>query len=274
MAIKISDVLTQEVVRDRLEDVAQETLQFRRAFKDLPAMDITDSSIEVPKPDDTIGKPEAIRPGQEFPRDEEDYSKVTINFTKYGFEVPIEREAQQDAMFDIAADQIERQGRQMAEKLNDVAFTELNGNLNTDSPAGGLSDASSLGFNDLVDGRRILREDGYNPDFIIVNTQGEADLLNSTEFQRATAHGDRTIEQGQLGTILNMPVFSENSGNMASGDGEAYMVDTSFYGYEATKEPIMTEEYDDPSRQTDVMQIWTRKGFKAIDSGAAIKVES
>lgn len=274
MALKSSDVLTEEAVRQRMENITEENLVFRQAFRPLDATDIDNDTFKVPRPKDNIGQPQAIPEGAEFPRDEEDYEKVSIDFTKYGFETPITREAMDDSMIDIAADHMERQGRQMAEFLNEVAFNELDSNLNTNSPAGGVGDQEALEFDDLVDGKQTLRSDLYDPDLLIVNIQGEQDLLNSDDFQHATDLGDETLTEGAIGRVAGLDVIVSDYGKMSGSDGEGYLVDTDFYGYEAEREPISTNEYDAPERQAQMMQIWTRRGWKAIDPEAAIRVQS
>lgn len=274
MTLKSSEVLTREAVRQRVEDIVQENLVFRQAFRPLDATGIDNDTFKIPRPKDTIAHPQAIPEGAEFPRDEEEYEKVSIDFTKYGFETAITREAMDDSMIDVAADHIDRQARQMAEFLNEVAFNELDANLNANGPAGGVGDTAALEFDDLVDGKQKLRSDLYDPNLLVVNIQGETDLLNSNAFQRATDLGDNTVVEGAIGRVAGLDVIVSDYGKMASNDGEAYMVDTDFYGYEAEREPIMTNDYDAPERQAEMMQIWTRRGWKAIDPAAAIRVQS
>lgn len=274
MALKSSDVLTEEAVRQRVEAITQENLQFRAAFRDLDATGIDNDTFRIPRPKDNIGNPQAIPEGSEFPRDEEDYEKIDIVFEKYGFEVAITREAMQDSMLDIAADHVDRQARQMNEFLNDLAFQELDANLNSNSPAGGLGDTAKLEFEDVVNGKRELRAQNYSPDLLITNVQGEADLLTSNQFLRATDLGDDVVTEGVVGRVAGLDVVVSDAGHMASNDGEAYVVDTDFYGYEAVRENVMTNDYEAPERQAEMMQIWTRRGYKSIDPSAAIRVQS
>lgn len=273
MTIKASDILTEEAVRQRLEEIIQEDLQFRRAFRSLDATGINNNTFKIPKPDDTIGEPEAIPEGSEFPRDEESYSKVTVDFDKYGFETAITMESMADSMLDLAADNIDRQARQMDEFLNRTAYAELDANLHSESPAGGESDDDqALEFADFVDAKTIMRRDGYDPSIAIVNSYAEKDLLTSDDFLRATDMGDDTVQEAQLGRTAGLDVFVDNHGLMDDTDAEAYVIDPSFYGYEAVRQDIQTNQYEAEERQAEIMQIWTRRGFKTMDPDAAIKV--
>lgn len=271
MTVKASDVLTEEVVRQRMEDIVQENLQFRQAFRSLDVTSINSDTFKVPRPTDEIGLPEAIPEGAEFPRDEENYEKVNINWDKYGFEVALTREGQADSMIDVKADQMERQARQMQERLNELAFNELEGNRHA-TLAGDGNDTMS--FSDVVDGRQTLRQDNFSPDLLLVDIEAEQDLLTDSNFTHATDLGDNTLTEGAIGRVAGLDVIVTDAGHI-SGDGTptAYIVDTDFYGYEATREPIMTNQYDDPERQANIIQIWTRKGFKAIEPNAAIRVD-
>lgn len=273
MAVNTTDVLTQEEVRRRLEDITQETLQFRSAFRSLDLTGIDSDTYKVPRRKDVLGEPEAIPEGSEFPMDEEEWEKIPIHFQKYGFSVPVSMEAQQDSMRDVAADHVDAMGRQMNEMLNRIAFEELTSNLNDDSPAGGVNTSGEFEYHDVIDAQTTLRQDRYSPNLLVVNTQAEADLLVSEEFIHASDLGDETLTTGAVGRVAGMDVVVSNDGHMSASTGEGYLVDTDFYGYEASRSGIQTDEYYQDERQIDVMQIWTQKGFSAIDPQAAVKVE-
>jgi len=276
MAVTTTDVLTQEEVRMRLEEITQESLQFRSAFRDLDLTGIDSDTYKVPRRKDVLGEPDAIPEGTEFPMDEEEWEKIPIHFQKYGFSVPISMEAQQDSMRNVAADHVDAMGRQMNEMLNRIAYEELSTNLNDDSPAGSASSGTSgvFDYHDVIDAQKVLRQDSYSPDMLVVNTQAEADLLTSDEFIHASDLGDETLTEGAIGQVAGMDVVVSNDGHMSSSTGEGYLVDTSFYGYEATRSGIQTDEYYEDSRQIDVMQIYTQRGFKAIDEQSAVLVEA
>lgn len=274
--VTTQDVLTEEVVRTRMEDITQEDLVFQQVFRGLDATNIENDEMKIPRPEDVMGTPEAIPEGGEFPYDDEDYEKVSIDFTKWGDAIPLTREAQMDSNFDIAADLVNRMGRQMNEFLNEQAFHVLDSNLNEASPAGSSAqgDDSLFDFHDVVDARQVLQQESYNPDTLIVNTLAGADLLHSDEFLRATDLGDETVLNGQIGRVAGFDVVESNAGLMASDAAEGFLIDTDYYGYEATREGVSTNRHEDESRQTEFMQIWTRLGWTAMDSAAAVRVQA
>lgn len=275
MPVDTTDVLTQEEIRMRLEEITQENLQFRNAFRDLDLSGIDNDTYKIPRRKDSLGEPAAIPQGSEFPMDEEEWEMITLHFQKYGFSVPISREAQQDSFRNVAADHVTAMGRQMNELLNRIAYEELSTNLNDASPAGGVSSGTSgkFDYHDVVDGQKVLRRDSYNPNLLIVNTQAEADLRTSEEFIHASDLGDDTLTSETVGRVAGMDIVVSNDGHMSQSTGEGYLLDTNFYGYESTRENIMTDEYYQEQRQVDVMQIWTQMGWKAVDPQSAIKIE-
>jgi hypothetical protein len=69
-----------------------------------------------------------------------------------------------------------------------------------------------------------------------------------------------------------MPVVIDNTQNISGGHG-AVAVDSTRYGYELTRTSMSTMEYEEPSRQMDVIQAFTRKAWTTIFSEAAAVID-
>jgi len=269
--INKNDIITEEAVRDAVWEATEERLQFRQIYQTLNVSGISNDTVTLPKDDDTMSEPGLVRPGGEFPRAEEDASSVTATVQKHGMEVKINKEAIEDSLFDIVRMQVDKAGRKMAELLNDLAYTELSSNLHTNSPINQTGAVNgTLEFSEVIDAREELIGDGYDPDILIVSPSAESDLLNSTEFQRATDLGDDVILNGAIGRVAGFSVFLDNDGHTSANS--AYLADGSKYGLDVVKEEIETENYYDDARQAEVYQIWTRRVFKAVDGNAAIEI--
>lgn len=270
MPFQQSDAITEEAVRNRVEEIVQENLQYRRAFRQVEVPDGVGSTWKIPQPDDTIGDPTTISPGADYPATEEDYTKVSIDRVKHGIRMDFLDEAVMDnTSFDVIADQVDRAGRQMREHLDGQAFSELDNNLNTSSAVG--DDGGSLAFSELTTALRTLRDAGYSPDLWILDAHAEEDLLSDSNFNRATQQGDAVVEDGQIGTMLGADVVVENTGDAA--DHDAYLIDTDFYGYEAVWSGMETESDRDVTSDREIRKLRTFRAYKAIDSEAAIKVQ-
>lgn len=275
MALTTNDVITQDFVRETVEEVLQENLVYRQAFREISATGIQSNSYTFNIDNDDMGSPSVIAEGEEFERDASSVNQVTVTFKKYGGEVAITMEAMEDGMIDFKAREVEDLARAMAEKLNDEAFEELNANV--DSTVGDGDDV--LTFSDIRDGMVAVRQNNYNPDLLIVDLDGYGDLLTDSNFNRATESGDEVVATGEVGQIAGMRVVVDNTRNIGSVEGGssssgAFVIDTTHYGYELTRTPVSTNEYEDPERQADIMQIFTRKAWKAIFTEAAVKVDA
>lgn len=271
--VSTADIITEEEVRRVVQAATEEDLQFRRAYRNIDIDGLPNDTITLPKDDDTMAEPEHIGENMEFPMDEEDTSTITSTVDKYGLAVSISMEAEADSVFDIQSMQVEKKARKMQEKLNELAFNNLNSNLHSSSPAGNQGDTSLFEYDDVIDAERVMREDGYSPDTLIVSTQAHADLKVSDEFNSASDLGDRVAQSGQVGRVGGYDIFVDNDGHIGSGTAAGYLIDTSKYGFEVTKGGIQTDEWEDPSRQAQVFNIWTRIDHVTMDSSAAIKVD-
>jgi len=126
MALKVNDVITRDFVRETVEEIVQEDLVWRQAFREIDATGIGSNAYTFFVDNDDMGTPEVIGEGEEFPRDKSTLREITVNFEKFGDEVAITMEAQEDGMIDMKARQVEDLARRMAQWLNEQAFEQLN----------------------------------------------------------------------------------------------------------------------------------------------------
>lgn len=274
LSVTFSDVsgpLSQPVLEDRIEDIVQESLNYREVFRSYPAQNINSNVVQLPVPKEEIGEPKLIEEGAEFPRDQENYELRTLEFDKFGFEVAITMEAQEDSQVNLVRDQVDRQARQMREDMNERAFDEIN--------EASLSSVSSnsngtFEFDDLLEGRNTLMEGSYSPDLLIANTEAVHDLLG-TDFLDATNEGAQMRRSGEVGQIAGMSIVEDDSALDFGGNGgsEALMVDTDFFGYEGVRTPVTAEEYEEMRSQSDVYRIYSRMGWVVMDDDAAVVIE-
>ena len=284
MALKVNDVITRDFVRETVEEIVAEDLVWRQAFREIDATGIGSNAYTFFVDNDDMGTPEVIGEGEEFPRDKSTLREITVNFEKFGDEVAITMEAQEDGMIDMKARQVEDLARRMAQWLNQQAFEQLNADGNhieetaSGEPIG--DDNGELTFSDIRDGMVGVRSYNYTPDLLIVDLDGYGDLLTDDNFNRATSGGDEVVSSGEIGRIAGMDVVVDNTQRIGSDGGDddsdagAYVIDSSYYGYELTRTPITTNEYNDPERQAEIMQIYTRKAWATIWPEAAAKVQA
>src|SRR6056297_305840 len=274
MALTTRDVITQDFVRETVEEVVQENLVYRRAFREIDASNIESNSYTFYIDQDDMGAPQIVGEGEEAPRHQSTVEEQTVQFDKFLGEVPITMEAMSDGLIEMKAREVEDVARAMAERLNQEAYDVVDANNQDTTDGETIGDANGvLSFSDIVEGMKALREDDYTPDLLIVDVDGYTDLMTDSNFNRATESGDEVVRTGEVGRIAGMPVVIDTTQDIAPNGHGAFAIDTTRYGYELTRTPMSTNEYEEPERQADVIQAFTRKAWTVIFDEAAALID-
>lgn len=267
----IDGPITLPVLEDRVEQIVQENLVYRDVFRSYDATNIASNVVQIPVPRDNGAYPKIVDEGAEFPRSHEEYELKEMDFSKFGFEVPLTMEAVEDSRIDLTQDQVDRQARQMAEDINARAFEYATG------PVDRVSDGSSDGtmtYEDMLAGREALVSESYNPDLLIADVEAFHDLSASDNFLEATDQQSSMRRDGFDGRIMGMDIIEDDSGlDLGNGGPGALMVDTDLFGYEGERTPVTTQEYEEQRTQTDVYRIFARMGWLVTDPDAGVIVD-
>jgi len=275
MALTTRDVITEDFVRETVEEVVVENLIYRRAFREIDASNIQSNSYTFYIDQDDMGRPKIVGEGEEPPRHQSTVDETTVQFDKFMGEVEITMEAMEDGLIEMKAREVEDLARALAEELNEQAFDVLDANnqvVNEDGTA--IGDGNDvLSFSDIIEGMKALREDSHNPDLLIVDVDGYTDLMTDPNFNRATEAGDEVVDTAEIGRIAGMPVVVDTTQDISAGGHGAFAIDTSKYGYELTRTPVSTMEYEEERRQSDVIQAFTRIAWTSIFDKAAARID-
>lgn len=271
MTVTATDIITTDEVRAVLEERTEPTYQFRRAFRDDDATDISGNSKTFPTAINDVR--EDMGPVAEdatYPRSGLDYDGITAEYTKDGFEIAISDEAADDSVFNVIADLTERMSIAAEGRLDARAYDVL-ANFNSDVTIGDT--ANDLNYAALVDAETELFDNWYNPAQAVLFTSGAGfgDLAKDEVLNRDTDDGDALARQGSLGDVFGLEVVRTNTGEL--GANEALLVDTSMYGYESTRWEREVTDYREESEDRDVFKIRHRKDFLATDPDAAVFIE-
>jgi len=266
--------ITLPVLEDRVEEIVQENLVYRDAFRPYDATNISSNVVQIPVPDDDGAKPKIVDEGAEFPRSHEEYTMEELFFDKFGFEVPLTMEAVEDSRINLTQDQVDRQARSMAEDINARAFEQINEVLGDNTVNDDGAD-QLMTYSDILAGREELVSQSYSPDLLIADVGAVHDLMKSDNFLRATDIGDQLRRDGAIGRIAGMEVVEDDSGLPLGAEGEpgALMVDTDLFGYEGERTPVTTEEYSEDRNQTDVYRVFSRMGWLVTQDSAGVIIE-
>lgn len=264
-----NEVITEEAVRAEVLQAVEEDLVFRQAFDEYDATDINSDAVQIPVAQDNLSETSTVSEGSTVAREEALTNKVTVNTSKYMAEAAITREAIEDSILGEIERQISAHRESLMEALDGAAYDELSSG--TTRTAIGDS-GGTMDYQTIVDAMVALEADGYEPDLLIVGPQSKGDLLKSPEFTRASEMGDEVVMNGQFGEVAGIPVAVSNVGDLAAGDG--YMVDTSQFGVEVVRTEVETRQYEEQSKDQLVVQIRTRRGFKALKGNAAAYIDA
>lgn len=282
MATTASDIISEQAVRSVLEEQLTKTYQFRRAFQDHDATDISDDRFSFPKRSVELDRDDVVEVDQQgsYPRSGTEYSDVTVVYDKRGFEVAIPDEAVSDSRVDVVMDTETQEMNAWQGAMDYLAFQVLNNNQNASGPIG--DNDGTITYSDIVDARTTLFGDEYDLSemILLVGADGMGDVLTMNEFTQASEMGDFVIENGLLpngevgpmflGEAGGVPTYATNTGDL--GEGEAFMADTSRFGYESTRWEQEIIQYRDEERDADVWKIRGRNGWTSFDASANIKI--
>ena len=270
MALTTADVITEDFVRETVEELVEEDLVYRQVFDQIDATGIQSNAYQFTIAEDDMGRVRMVPEGAEVPRHQNTIDTVTVNFDKFAGEIAVTLESQEDSLLDMKAREVEDLGRAMDRTLNDEAYTELNQNYKTTVGDGD----NSLGFGEIRDGIIEVRQDDYEADTMILDLDAYGDLLTDPNFNRATQRGDEVVATGEIGEIAGLNVVIDNVHQIGDDLGHgAFLVDTNNFGYELQRTPMATREYEDPERMAEVTQVYTRRAWKAIFSDAAVRID-
>jgi len=273
MTLKVQDVITEDFVRDTVEEFVEEDLVYRDAFAQIDASSIGSSAYQFNIAQDDMGRVQVVPEGAEVPRHQTTVKEVLVTFDKYAGEISITMEAQQDGLLDMKAREVDQLARAMDERLNFEAFKTLRDNVKTSSG----DDNGTMTFGDIRDGMIEVRRGDYSPDMLVLDLEAYGDLLTDDNFNRATEGGDDVVATGEIGQIAGLDVIVDNRHAIGTEFGDnsgpgAFIVDTEYFGYELTRTGMDSTEYEDNERMADNVQVFTRRSWKAIFSDAAVAI--
>ena len=269
------DVVTTESIASMVQAQTEANYGFRRFFRDHNGS-AAGPSMKFPITKENFdGAMEEVEEGTEYPKFDKEYGDVEAVYTKYGFETDITDEALEDGILDLRMDQTRDMIREETRRLNAIAAGVVQGNMGaTYGP-----DDGDLAFNEVVDARAQFRkyddaegEAGYSPDMLLVEPLGAASILKNDAFKlRDTPVGDRAVMDGFIGAVAGMDIFEDNSGQI--GDYNAYMVDSTRYGYESAKTRGEVSSRREDSQDKTVYKLKDRLDWVSTDPNAVAKVE-
>lgn len=286
MPVTATDVVTDRDVFDMVAQVRNDYLQVRRAFRDHDATGLDSNTFDFPTAEfEFDGEAVEVPEGSDYPRASKSYDDVRAVYTKYGFEVPISDQAVMDSKIDVEADVVIDMAKAEERRVEEIAFNVLKANTDTtNGPVDEGTVSNQIEYADMIKAREILFDNEYsiNDTIILTDAANSSDILAIDEFRQASDLGDAVIEagllpegaladQGYLGQFIDIPVYVTSTVSMTAG--EAYMIDTSNYGYESTRQPMETLSYREEEKDQDVFKVRGRWDWVSVKPSACIEID-
>lgn len=262
-----TEVITDQDVRAILEERTQEMYQFRQAYRDHDATGVNSGKFTFPKAtDDLRDEVVEVVEDSDYPRTELNYGGVDASYSKDGVELAVSDEAVADSAIDIIADALQEMAVAMQKKNDMEAFTGLTNNVNTTIG----TDGTDLDYPTVVEAYTTLVEAEYNPNefLLLLSPDAWGDLSTDDRFVHATEAGDETVRGAVMGSIYGMDAVLTNTGDL--GDDEAFIVDTSKFGYESTRWNQEVTTYREDRKDRDVYKIRDRRAYAVMDDNANV----
>lgn len=286
--VRASDVVSDDDVRAIVEKIRNNYYQARRGFREDDRTDLDSNSFEYPVSDsDLDGEAVEIGEGSDYPRVNKSTSTVQASYAKYGLEIPITDEAVSDSAVNVEMDLQEDGIRAEERRMELGAFTVLDDSFNTSV---GTIDANSNDNNTMEEvDIETARQEYFNAELslsdaeLYASGQNMSDFLNMSGFTQASELGDFVTRRGILpegdlgnrgflGVVHDIPVFLANTGIFTEGD--AYLVDTSNYGWESIRWDTEISNYREDDKDQDVWKIRGRWDWVATQPDANIKIST
>jgi hypothetical protein len=274
----LTQIVSEESVRQVAEDLSQEFTVFRDAFRSISIPDRTGSTFDIPVPEDKLGEPTVREPGAEFDYGREEYDSVTLEREEYASGSRITEEEIADNSFALLEDHIDRHAQKMAEKLDAEAFEVLNAAATSAAPQddvalpAGSDNGDDMTFEDVIKGMEVLesREGGYEGDILFVGTDAKNGIVRDLS-DRGTELGDNTITGNGIVTNYAGVDIAFSNNNLLT-DNDAILVDTEYFGYEGEWLPISTDQEEDFDSQSTKLQIRWKGDWVATQPESAVRI--
>jgi HK97 family phage major capsid protein len=279
MVKKLSEILTRtaevEIIPSELYDIVQDAVQHKLIGTKLLALRIGPASIPGSSVDVILQTKDQITvheiaEGQEIPITKEAYSTFNLKPIKYGFKVPITREMQEDAQFDVMEHNLRESAYQMAKKLDNLILKEIETGSDANSTAHAVTGGTAITIRNITDGMLFLEADGYTPTDLILGPEPASDIRNLDTFVEADKAGVTDPSKKLIGTIFAMNVWVTRNANNTE---YAYIIDKGYALCLAEKRPITIEKFDDVHRDLSGVVLTARWKARYLREDACAHIE-
>lgn len=219
-----------------------------------------------------------------------------VKVGKSGMVVRVSDEMIQDSQWDVIGILVRKAGEAMARLKEEKAFTQFSkhghivfdNDIRTKYAEAGTTGMdiegnynNTMSSEDLIDLFIAVMSNGYNPTDVLMNPLVwsvffKNDLLNS--LTHAALGGSQITNlsitpnqvSGRIPFAVNLNLTPFAPFNFETKKFDMYVVDRNNVGILLEKDPLMTEQFDDPMRDIQTIKIKERYGIGILNEGKAV----
>lgn len=254
-----------KVIGKQVEEIKEKTLRARNLVRlNTDLKGTAGRSIYIPKETGTLTAVE-VAEGEKPSASTVGVGSTLITMGKYGALVNITQEEIEAVQLDILNYKIDRLGRALALKEDDVVlgiFTASGAVTTTQAAAAN----GSLGYNDVMSCVATIRGLNYDAKVLLIHPDQEGDLMKLSQFIDASKYGAReALLNGEIGKFAGVKVLV--SQNMSTGS--ALVVDPDEAAWLVMKREVNVKRDSFPTAEKEEIAVYTEFGVKLTQPKAA-----
>ena len=271
---ELSYGLESELVKQQLFDIIKEASIATRVGRELVGLVNLKkgTALDFILADKDSLKFRKVAEGSLIPVDTEAYTKVTVTPDKYGDRIAISTELQEDANWDVIKRNLRQAGREAGLKEDGIIFDALGDSTNgfpSETSHGYTSAGTEVAIADIVGMAKLVRDNDYIPDTLVIHPEQLAELQQIDTFVEADKVGNReTFTNGMVGKIFGMKVITTST----VGASTAYLLDSKESGVLVVRRPLTVKTYEIPDRDSIGVSVTFRAAARCLRPKAGCKL--
>ena len=221
-----------------------------------------------------------VAEGARIPIDNEAYTKVTVTPVKWGNQIVVSKEIQEDANWDVVQRNLKQAGREAAVREDNIVFTALGDTTNgfssatTNSTSHNYTSAGTeIGIADIVTGARLVRHNDYQPNTLILHPQQLGEIQQIDTFVEADKLGSQEmLLRGQVGKIYGLNVLVTTTAWVGGTTQYAWVLDSKEAGVLVVRRPLTMKTYEIPERDAIGVAVTFREEARCLRAASGVRI--
>ena len=189
---------------------------------------------------------------------------ITFTPTQYAARYQVSQKEFVRAFFNTMENATKKLGYQLALAKDTLCITKLDAAAGTTiAPTGGtigsLTSSHTIGYDEIINAARAIKNNLYTPASLIVNHFQAADLLRLDKVNKANEFGSREgLQRGLIGSLFGVQIFETTQIGVVGDEAEAYMIGQTptgekAFGVAVKESPTINQDYNVVNLSYDIV---------------------